>query len=56
MSSLPTTSELLGRARDETCLRNFGDPPITEGLDRFLDALEVEAKISDEGAKLCATE
>jgi Sulfotransferase family len=56
MSSLPTTSELLGRARDETCLHNFGDPPITEGLDRFLDALEVEAKISDEGAKIVAAD
>lgn len=43
------TETLLAAAREQTGLADFGDPSFREGLDRLVDALNREGKLSEAG-------
>jgi hypothetical protein len=50
--SYPSTSQLLARARQQARLSDFGRPSFVAGLNRFLQSLEEDANLTEEGQAL----
>jgi hypothetical protein len=49
MMVYPTSADLMGRAAEQTGLSDFGSPTFRDGLDRILQSLEEDAKLTAAG-------